>query len=61
MLDIEIFSEWCWYGDGPRIWNQRKGIGILYRGHSRVLDFTAPYPVKVVKTWSEGDYGTFGT
>ncbi|OHD26871.1 MAG: hypothetical protein A2Y38_15465 [Spirochaetes bacterium GWB1_59_5] len=61
MLDIEIFSEWCWYGDRPRIWNRRTGRGILYRGHSRVLDFTAPYPVKVVTTFSEGDYGTFGT
>jgi len=65
MLDIEIFSEWCWYGDGPRTWNKRTGRGILYRDRypaARILDTSAPYPVMTVaKTLTEGDYGTYGT
>jgi len=62
MLDIEKFSELCWCGEHPRIWNKRTGRGILYRGYSRILDLTAPFQSKLVVEADIGGRGlTWGT
>jgi len=61
MLDIELFSEFCWCGERPRIWNKRTGRGIIYRGYGHILDTTAPYHVIVRRDERYSRSFTWGT